>query len=72
MTPQEIENTLNNMLAIQKELQETQIKQGQDIDKLIRLGEQLIRLNIDRVTAEMTIEERLANLAIRVEELENK
>ena len=72
MTPEEIEKTINQMLAVQKELQESQIKQGQEIDRLLELSDRLIRLNIDRVSAELSLEERLINLAQRVERLENR
>jgi hypothetical protein len=72
MTPEEIAKTITGMLAVQRELQESQIRQGEEIDQLLNLADRLIRLNVDRVTAELNLEERILNLAQRVERLENK
>jgi len=79
MTSEEIERTITQMLAVQRELQETQIRQGQiqerqgrEIDRLLELSDRLIRLNIDRINAELSLEERILNLAKRPERLENK
>ena len=42
MTPEEIQKTLETMLVVQRELQETQIKQSEDIKDLIAQGKDLI------------------------------
>jgi len=42
MTPEEIQKTLETMLTVQRELQETQIKQSEDIKDLITQGKDLI------------------------------
>ena len=51
MTPEEIQKTLETMLVVQRELQETQIKQSEEIKDLLLQGkeqdrriQQLIRL----------------------------
>lgn len=86
MTPEEIEKTITQILAVQRELQEsqislqqtqeklqeTQIRQGLEIDRLLELSDRLIRLIVDRVSAELNLEERLLNLAQRVERLESR
>ena len=38
MTPEEIKETIEGMLQVQKELQQTQIKQSDQINKLIEQG----------------------------------
>ena len=40
MTPEEIQKTLETMLTVQRELQETQIKQSEDIKDLIAQGKE--------------------------------
>jgi polyhydroxyalkanoate synthesis regulator phasin len=70
MTPEEIQRTIEQMLAVQRELQETQLRQRDDIDRLIRLVDRLIGYSITNESDHLSLEERMTALERRVRRLE--
>lgn len=70
MTPEEIQRTIEQMLAIQRELQNSQIQQRDDIDRLVRLVDRLIGYSITNESDHISLEERMAALERRVRRLE--
>lgn len=70
MTPQEIQRTIEQMLSIQRELQESQIRQGEDIERLTRIVDRLIGYSITAESDRLTLEERMNALEQRVRRIE--
>jgi len=70
MTPEEIQRTIEQMLAVQRELQETQLRQRDEIDRMLRLVDRLIGYSITNESDHLSLEERMTALERRVRRLE--
>ena len=78
MTFNEIQQTLEQMLAVQRELQESQIEQRHEIQDMLvyqerqqRLVDRLIGYSITNEGDHLTLEERLNALEQRVKQIES-
>jgi hypothetical protein len=78
MTFEEIQLTLEQMLAVQRELQESHLAQRQEIQAMLtyqerqqRLIDRLIGYSITNESDHLTLEERLNALDARVKRLES-
>lgn len=72
MNIEEIEKTIEGMLAVQRGLQESQLKLHDEQLKLNKALEQLLNLHISQQINQVGYEERLLELSRRVESLEQK
>jgi hypothetical protein len=78
MTFDEIQQTLEQMLAVQRELQESQLGQRQEIQAMLayqehqqRLIDRLIGYSITNESDHLNLEERLNALGERIRRLES-
>ena len=79
MTPEEIQKTLETMLIVQRELQETQIKQSEEIKDLIEQGkeqdrriQQLIGYSISQAGDVLDVQMSLRDIYARLSKLEDR
>ncbi|WP_017301484.1 hypothetical protein [Nodosilinea nodulosa] len=79
MTFDEIQQTLEQMLVVQRESQESQIAQRQEIQDMLayqerqqRLVDRLIGYSITNESDHLTLEERLNALGERIKRLEGR
>ena len=79
MTPEEIKETIEGMLQVQKELQQTQIKQSDQINKLIEQGreqdrriQQLVGYSITQGGDILDVQMSLRDIYARLSKLEDK
>ncbi|PSN14917.1 hypothetical protein C7293_09540 [filamentous cyanobacterium CCT1] len=79
MTFDEIQQTLEQMLAVQRELQESQIAQRQEIQDMLiyqdrqqRLVDRMIGYSITNESDYLTLEERINALDERIKRLEGR
>ena len=79
MTPEEIQKTLETMLIVQRELQETQIKQSEEIKDLIEQGkeqdrriQQLIGYSISQAGDVLDVQMSLRDIYARLSRLEDR
>lgn len=77
MTFDEIQQTLERMLAVQRELQESQLRQRQETDQLLiyqqtqqRLVDRLIGYSISNKSDHLDLEERMNALEQRIRRIE--
>lgn len=71
MNIEDIEKTIESMLAVQRELQESQLRLHETQLRQNKAIEQLLNLHIAHETSHLDIEERLLQLTKRMENLEN-
>ncbi len=78
MTFEEIQSILEQMLAVQRDLQESQLTQRQEIQDMLsyqdrqqRLVDRLIGYSITNESDHLTLEERLNALGERIRRLES-
>lgn len=69
MNIEEIQNTIEGMLAVQRGLQESQLKLHEEQLKLNKALEQLLNLHIAQEIKHIDYEERLLQLTCRIENL---
>lgn len=79
MTPEEIQKTIEGMLKVQKELQESQIKQSEEIQQLLDQGrlqdkriQQLIGYSISQAGDVLDVQMSLRDIYARLSKLEDK
>lgn len=79
MTPEEIQKTIEGMLQVQKELQQTQIKQSEEIQQLLDQGrlqdkriQQLIGYSISQAGDVLDVQMSLRDIYARLSKLEDK
>lgn len=79
MTPEEIQKTIEGMLSVQKELQESQIKQSEEIQQLLDQGrlqdkriQQLIGYSITQAGDVIDVQMSLRDIYARLSKLEDK
>lgn len=79
MTPEEIQKTIEGMLRVQKELQESQIKQSEEIQQLLDQGrlqdkriQQLIGYSITQAGDVIDVQMSLRDIYARLSKLEDK
>ena len=79
MTPEEIQRTLETMLTVQRELQETQIKQSEEIKDLLVQGreqdrriQQLIGYSITQAGDVLDVQMALRDIYARLSKLEDR
>ncbi len=65
MKPKQLRQTLEQILATQQAIQERQLQQQSDINRLIELIERLIDYSVESATQQLTLEERLRTLEAR-------
>ncbi|MBL1208627.1 hypothetical protein [Geminocystis sp. GBBB08] len=70
MNIEDIQNTIEGMLAVQRGLQESQLKLHEEQLKLNQALEQLLNLHITHEIKHIDYEERLLQLTRRIENLE--
>jgi hypothetical protein len=70
MQPEEIQRILEQMLGVQRELQDSQLRQRDDLDRLIRLVDRLVGYSITNETDHLNLEERMSALERRMRRLE--
>lgn len=66
MTPEEIQRTIEQMLAVQRELQDSQLRQREELDRMLGLVDQLIACSSANDLENLTLEERLNALEHQV------
>lgn len=71
MTFEEMQRTLEQMLGIQRELQDSQLRQREEIDRLIHLVDRLVGYSIINESEHLTLEERMDTLDRRIRRLES-
>jgi hypothetical protein len=79
MTPEEIQTTIEGMLRVQKELQQSQIKQSEEIQQLLDQGrlqdkriQQLIGYSISQAGDVLDVQMSLRDIYARLSKLEDK
>lgn len=79
MTPEEIQKTLETMLTVQRELQETQVKQSEEIKDLLAQGreqdrriQQLIGYSITQAGDVLDVQMALRDIYARLSKLEDR
>lgn len=79
MTFEEIQATIEGMLRVQKELQETQIKQSEEIKDLLEQGreqdkriQQLVGYSISQAGDVIDVQMSLKDIYARLSKLENQ
>ncbi|MGL5836786.1 MAG: hypothetical protein ACRC1Z_26680 [Waterburya sp.] len=79
MTPEEIQRTIEGMLRVQKELQESQIKQSEEIQQLLDQGrlqdkriQQLIGYSITQAGDVIDVQMSLRDIYARLSKLEDQ
>ena len=70
MTPEEIERIIEQMLGVQRELQNSQLQQRDEIDRMLRLVDRLIGYSITNESDHLSLEERMTALERRIRRLE--
>jgi hypothetical protein len=78
VTPEEIQKAITGMLQVQRELQETQIKQSDEIKQLLEQGreqdrriQQLIGYSITQAGDVIDVQMALRDIYARLSKLEN-
>ncbi len=79
MTPEEMQQTFQQMFAVQRDLQETQLRQLGAIEKLLvqserqeRIMNQLIGYSIANESDHLDLEEKIRALGAKVKKLEDQ
>ncbi|KAM3090091.1 hypothetical protein ACKFKF_35075 [Phormidesmis sp. 146-12] len=70
MTPEEIERTIEQMLEVQRGLQNSQLRQRDELDRMLRLVDRLIGYSITNESEHLSLEERMDALERRMRRLE--
>ncbi len=72
MTFEEMQRALEQMLAVQRELQESQLRQREELDRLLRISDLLVGYSLTNESEHLSLEERMNSLEQRTRRLEGR